>query len=155
MSPKEENDWYIVLKPENIKSITDLSDYDYFIVHAQDEFNIYHGFQKFKKKNKDFEKIIDLYCIKTHEELRYNNGNWIKLFESQQGQQEDSLTTGFKIQYRKKKEYKINKNQTTPIPLLVYKYFYFSEPETINQKETNQEMVDIKDIQVLYRHGIG
>jgi len=37
---------------------------------------------------------------------------------------------------------------------VVYKYYYFGGAETIIDEETNVEMVDIKDIQVLYRHGL-
>ena len=140
---------YIVLKQENITSIKDLESYDYFIVHAISEFRIYSR-KDFLEKYATFDEIFNLYCIKTEEELRYNNQNWVKIFEKTQ---KNEYENAFEILQREKKDFiPIKEDTSISVPIVVYKYFV--KPETIVHKNGYKEVIYIKDIPFIYRHAI-
>jgi len=87
MNPEEKHKRCIVLKQEKAQTIDAIRDYDYYIVHAHSETAVYER-REFLEKYRDFEKIIDLYCVKNSEELRYNNGNWVRRYESDEEQRQ-------------------------------------------------------------------
>lgn len=143
---------YIVLKEENITSIEDLEEYEYFIVHAISEFRIYNK-TKFKENFNNFDEIINLinlYCIAAKEELRYNNGNWVKVKILQPHEQE---TTGvFEVCHQEKKEFIIKETGVDKYPVMVYKYFL--KPGMDTWGSADKEIAYLKDIPIIYRHGI-
>ncbi|MCU0285389.1 MAG: hypothetical protein MUF15_03215 [Acidobacteria bacterium] len=155
MSCEEKHKPYIILQQANIRSMAELRDYDYFIVHHVSEFRVYQK-QDFLARYHNFDQIFNLYCIKPDEELRFNNGHWLKIFESQEitGNME-----GFKIETRETKEYELIGSNENYRPLLVYKYYYFTGPVTVyldadGVNGANREFCNNNDIQILYRHGL-
>ncbi|MDQ1354762.1 MAG: hypothetical protein QG657_5071, partial [Acidobacteriota bacterium] len=123
MSHPDEYKKYLVLKQENIRAVDELKDYDFFIVHHVSELSIYRR-EEFLDKYRNFDHIFNLYCIKPDEELRFNNGGWVKIFESnEEGPGAEKSMEAFNIEARDTKEYlpvQIKGNQQTP--LVVYKY---------------------------------
>lgn len=143
---------HIVLKDESIASTKDLEKYEYFIVHAISEFRIYNK-TKFMESFTNFDEIINLinlYCIAANEELRYNNGNWVKVKILQPHEQE---TPGaFEVCHVEKKEFIIKETGVDKYPVIVYKYFLKPGMDTFGSAD--KEIDYLEDIPIIYRHGI-
>jgi hypothetical protein len=137
---------YIVLKQVNIDSINDLQDFEYFIVHAISEFRIYKR-KEFLKKYTNFDKIINLYCIKPNEELRYNNRNWVKINETHEAGQENV----FKVLDKEEKDFiAIKDNSSDIFPIMVYKYFLEHKSKTL--ESGGEGIFYLNEIPIIYRH---
>lgn len=140
---------YIVLKKENNVSIKDLEGYEYFIVHAISEFRIYTR-EEFLVKYTNFDEVINLYCFNKDEELRCNNRNWVKIFKTRQ---EKGYGNAFEIQVEERKDFSpIEEGKAIGSKIVVYKYFL--KPEAVTSKSADKEIVHLKDIPIIYRHGI-
>lgn len=140
---------YVVLKQENIASISDLESYQYFIVHSISEFRIYRR-EDFMKEYSGFNDIVNLYCIDADEELRYNNRNWVKIFETPQ---KNGYENAFEILLREQKDFiAIKEGITGNIPVVVYKYFI--TPGIVTPGVGDKGALCLKDIPFIYRHGI-
>lgn len=157
MIPQELYKPFIILKQEKITSFDQITPFQYFIVHAVSQTRIYNR-QQFLTQYSNFDDIIDLYCINPHEELRYNNHNWVRLYETDQVSLPESSPDEYlaiKTVNRVTKEFNpISEEKGISFPLIVYKYFYFEEPLSIVSKEENREIIDTNHIRVLYRHSI-
>jgi hypothetical protein len=140
---------YIVLKQENNVSMKDLEGYEYFIVHAISKFRIYTR-EEFLAQYTNFDEIINLYCFNKDEELRCNNRNWVRIFKTRQG---NGYENAFEIQVEEKKDFKpIKEGKAISNNIVVYKYFL--KPEAVTSKSADKEIVYLKDIPIIYRHGI-
>jgi hypothetical protein len=140
---------YIVLKKENNVSIKDLEGYEYFIVHAISEFRIYTR-EEFLVKYTNFDEIINLYCFNKDEELRCNNRNWVRIFKTRQ---ENGYENAFEIQVEERKDFSpIEEGKAIGSKIVVYKYFL--KPEAVTSKSAEKEIVYLKEIPIIYRHGI-
>jgi hypothetical protein len=143
---------YIVLKKESIASVKDLEKYEYFIVHAISEFRIYNK-TEFKENYTNINEIINLinlYCIAVNEELRYNNGNWVKVKILEPHEKE---TTGaLEVCHLEQKEFIIKETGVDKYPVIVYKYFL--KPGMDTSGSADKEIDYLKDIPIIYRHGI-
>jgi len=125
----------ICLKKVSISDISDLRGYFLFIVDSYSEFRIYSK-NNFFDVYKDLDTIKNLYCINQDEELRLNNDNWVKIFESD--------TDGFEVLEIEPKSFIEFDNNS----LSVYKYYIKSE--SIEKKN----FVYIKNNPIIFRHFI-
>jgi hypothetical protein len=139
---------YIAFKQEHITSPNDLNKYSYFIVQAIEEFKVYNR-KTFMEKFKDFQQIINLYCIHQDEELRFNRQNWLRIYET--GQQD--LESIFKYQVKEEKQFTVaEKCGGRDSPITVYKYYL--KPGTNTDTGSSDKILIVPDIPIIYRHSI-